>query len=82
MFSFTLSFLVFHIFSLKKTPKETNQTLPMQVFHMSFLLVRIPMGEVSGFVTGLTGSVNPQIKGQFSFKKYYRDNFIYMLIKL
>lgn len=54
----------------------------MQVFHVSFLLVHIPMGEVSGFMTGLTGSVNPQIKGQFSFKKYYRDNFIYMLIKL
>lgn len=40
----------------------------MQVFHMSFLLVCIPMGEVSGFMTGLTGSVNPQIKASFLSK--------------
>lgn len=54
----------------------------MGMSHMSFLLVDIPAREVSIFMTGLTVSVNPQIKGQFCFKKYCKDNLIYMLIKL
>lgn len=49
---------------------------------MSFLLVHIPMREVSFFMTGLTGPVNPQIKGQLSFEQYYKGNSKYTVIKL